>query len=645
MTRAWGQLALARLVVARVGVNAEVRADAGTRRTVESTLMTSLRMLVAALCALALAANAQAPKLRIDKGADLPRFDYRIDGKAEALVDEHAKFSPFATALRRDLQSVLDRYEIADKAAERELLTTLMQLDWLDGRHDAAMATLARIRAGEETPAARQTSGMALRAIDAARRATGVTSGAAYRAEVGKRLRADLDAMPYALVAGSVRSAKSAAELSSEPHVLRSLRESVQPAVERTGALPSELAPIVVAARYRMVVELPLKATLVETYARYLAANRVDKPDVWAARDADLPAGRDYKPVAIAIWDSGVDTTQFRDRVLRDASGAPALIAFDRHAAPSSGELAPAPDGLRQRLPRMKARLKGLADVQNDVESPEASELKAYLSNLKPEQYGPAIEELQAAGNFLHGTHVASVAVAGNPYARIAIARIEFSHTIEPDPCPSVELARKDARNVAATVEFFRRNGVRVVNMSFGGGPDDVEAQLEACGPDAADARRKLAREIFDIGKAAMTTAIGGAPEILFVAAARGGDDAAGRESVPADLALPNLITVGATDHAGDEAPYTSAGKTVAVFANGELVDGAMPGGERHRESGAPVAAPQVSNLAAKLIAVRPSLAPPQVIALIRDTADKSSDGRRMLIHPKKALAAVAAPG
>src|SRR4029077_13571652 len=132
----------------------------------------------------------------------------------------------------------------------------------------------------------------------------------------------------------------------------------------------------------------------------------------------------------------------------------------------------------------------------------------------------------------LHGTYVASVAAAGNPYARIAIARIEFSHTVQPNPCPSLDLAQKDARNVAATVDFFKRNGVRVVNMSFGGSVDDIGAQLDMCGQAmSAEARRKLARDIFDIGKGAMTRALAGAPEILFVAAGSGSDDAATRET------------------------------------------------------------------------------------------------------------------
>jgi hypothetical protein len=52
------------------------------------------------------------------------------------------------------------------------------------------------------------------------------------------------------------------------------------------------------------------------------------------------------------------------------------------------------------------------------------------------------------------------------------------------------------------------------------------------------------------------------------------------------------------------------------------------------------MASPQVANLAAKMLAVNPRLAPGQLIAIIRDTADTTPDGRRHLINPKKALAA-----
>jgi len=596
----------------------------------------------AAFAALVQPAPAQVAKVRIDKAADLPRFEYRIDGKIENLLADPAKFGTFAAAVRRDTQSVLDRYEIADKATERQLLATLMQLDWLEGRYDDAMARLARIRALEEKPADKLTSGMVLRSVDGARRASGGTSGDAYRADVGRRLRAELDAMPYAVVENNVKGAKTSAEITSEALVLGQVRDVIQPIVDKSGTLSSDFAPGIVAAKYRLAVLLPLKPVLVDAYGGYLAANRVEKADIWAAREATLPADGNYAPVAVAIWDSGVDSSLFRDRIVRDATGAPALIAFDKYSDPATGELYPIPAELRDKLPRMKARLKGFSDLQANVDSAEATEVKQYLSNLKPGEYKAAIEELSAAGIYIHGTHVAGIAAAGNPYARLAVARIEFGHTLQPDPCPSLELARKDARNTQAYVDFFARHGVRVVNMSFGGSVGDVEGQLEQCGIGATpDERKKIAREWFDIGKEAFVKAIASAPEILFVAAAGNENaDSTFAESIPADIVLPNLITVGAVDKAGDEAPFTSYGKTVVVHANGYLVDSVIPGGDRLAESGTSMSAPQVTNLAAKILAVNPALSPPQVIAIIRDTADRTADGRRALVHPRKAVAA-----
>jgi len=134
------------------------------------------------------------------------------------------------------------------------------------------------------------------------------------------------------------------------------------------------------------------------------------------------------------------------------------------------------------------------------------------------------------------------------------------------------------------------------------------------------------------------------APDILFVTAAgNSNQDASFVEDIPADIVLPNLLTVGAVDKSGDEASFTSYGPTVKVHANGYQVDSVIPGGEKLAESGTSMASPQVVNLAAKILAIDPKLKPEQVIALIRDNADKTADGRRTLINPKKTIAAVLA--
>ncbi|MGE3179799.1 MAG: S8 family serine peptidase, partial [Vicinamibacterales bacterium] len=134
------------------------------------------------------------------------------------------------------------------------------------------------------------------------------------------------------------------------------------------------------------------------------------------------------------------------------------------------------------------------------------------------------------------------------------------------------------------------------------------------------------------------------APGILFVTSAgNANQDSTFAEAIPADFVLPNLITVGAVDKAGDEAPFTSYGPTVKVHANGYQVESYLPGGDRVALSGTSMSSPQVTGLAAKILAVNPKLKPSEVIAIIVETAEKTADGRRNLIHPAKAVAAAKA--
>jgi len=584
------------------------------------------------------------PKPRIEKAADLPRFSYPLSGALEDVVRSAERFAPLAAALRRDTESVLAGYDIPDKAARRDLLGLLAQLDYLDGQYARALARAEEVRALQDKPADQLLSGLRLRAMATAAQAHAPGSEA-YRTAVADFITRALAPLPYAVVENDIKGSKASAELMGEALILGRTREVLQPMVASGGALSNEFAPMLVNARFALLHVLPLKATLVQAYGGYLAQHQVVKPDIWAARDFSLPAGAGHAPVPLAVWDSGVDTHLFRRQVQRGAGGRPALIAFDKYSLPARGELMPIPPELVARLPQMTARTKGFSDLQSNIDSREAGEVKQLLSTLAPDQYKGVIEELGLAGNYEHGTHVAGIALAGNPYARLVVARIEFNHKLQPDPCPTLELARRDADNSQAVVDFFKRQRVRVVNMSWGGNVTAIENDLEQCDAGKTPEQRKaLAREVFDIGKAALTKAFASAPGILFVTAAgNSNQDASFVEDMPADIVLPNLVTVGAVDRAGDEAPFTSYGPTVKVHANGYQVESFLPGGARVALSGTSMAAPQVANLAAKLLAVRPRLTPEQLIEVITRTAERSADGRRVLMHPKQALAAVQA--
>lgn len=600
----------------------------------------------ALLFALAIAAGAvaaQPAKPRIERAADLPRFSYKIDGKLEDVVRHAERFAPFAAAVRRDTESLLAGYDIPDKGTRRDLISTLAALDFLDGCYDSTIARLDEVRALQEKPADKLLSGLRLRAMAQAAKQHAPGSEA-FRKAVGETIRRELAAMPYAVIENDIKGAKAGSELLGESLVLGRVREVWQPIVDANGALSSDFAPGVVGSRLTLTAVLPLKAALVEAYTTYLAANKVEKPDIWAARDAVLPSNMSGRSVVVAVWDSGVETRLFPGQVLT-VDGQPAVIAHDKYGRPAQGELMPIPPALQSKLPQMTARTKGLSDLRSNIDSAEASQVKQLLSTMPAEQYRSTIEELGLAGNYQHGTHVAGIALAGVPQARLVVGRIEFGHTLKPDPCPGREQSERDAKALQATVDYFKRQGVRVANLSWGGSVGDVASELEQCGiGKTPDERKALAREYFDIGKRALVAAFAGAPEILFVTAAGNSNaDSSFAEAMPADIVAPNLLTVGAVDRAGDEAPFTSYGPTVKVHANGYQVDSFLPGGQRVALSGTSMAAPQVANLAAKLLVVNPKLKPAELIDLIVKTAERTPDGRRNLIHPKKALAAAQA--
>ncbi|MEO7152448.1 MAG: S8 family serine peptidase [Burkholderiaceae bacterium] len=580
---------------------------------------------------------------RIERAADLPRFVYQVDGPLEEIVRSQERFAPFAAALRRDIESVLNGYDIADKASRRNLINQLALLDFLEGRYETALTHAEEVRALQDKPADKLLSGIRIRTMSEAAKLHALNSEA-YRRAVADGLTRELESLPFTTIANDVREMKAGSETIGEALILGRVRDVMQPIATRTGEVSSEFAPGLVGARYALVAALPLKATLVNTFGAYLAAHRVVKSDIWAARDRALAPGRSYAPVRISVWDSGVDTALFGRQVLRDTAGRPVFVAFDKYSQSSRSIMAPLPRDVQKRLPELISRTQGFADLQSNIDSAEATAVKQLLSGLAQADYRKVIEDLRLVGQFEHGTHVAGIALAGNPYARLVVARLEFDPKLQPDPCPSRPVMLRSAAAVKATVAFFKQNKVRVVNMSWGEDVKSIESALEQCGVGASpDERKALARDQFDIFKAALTEAFAGAPEILFITSAgNSNSDPTFVEAVPAGIVLPNLLTVGAVDLAGDEASFTSYGAMVKVHANGYQVVSYLPGGKRVALSGTSMAAPQVANLAAKLLAVSPTLDPPELVRRIVDSADRSADGRRILMNAKQALAGAA---
>jgi len=602
-------------------------------------------ILASAILLLAAAGNCEpTAKIKVTSQADLPRFSYRVHGLAsELLVADDETFNAFATRVRADLERVLREFQIEDKSTLRVLLTAKLDLQELAGEYAAGLETVELLRREQEKPAQKLLAGLSARARLRAAVDTHASSGAAYEQAFAAHYRKDIDSLPWDDVQDPVKASFARSRVNTRAAVIGNVKTELDPAVKKSGALDNQEAWQLVAARNDLKSIIALEDLRGDVLRGYIAAHNVEKPDIWAAREVTLAQDRKLTPVLVGIWDSGVDVSIFPDRVFDDpkptASGAHGL-AFDDVGNPATTWLYPLTAEQQKAYPELRDQIKGFIDLENGIDSPEAQALQRKFKTMSPDQMHEMMELDKVVGFYMHGTHCAGIAVRGNPFARLVVAR--FNDQLPDLPfAPTVEWAHRLGAAFAQMGDYFRTRNVRVVNMSWGDEPEEFETWLSKTGGGADPAaRQKFAAELFAIWREAISSAIKAAPNTLFVTAAGNSDSSVGFiQDVPASLRLPNLIAVGAVNQAGDETSFTSHGETVLVHANGYNVESVVPGGSKLKLSGTSMAAPNVVNLAAKLFAIDPSLTPEQVIKLIKDGASATDDGRRHLIDENRSVA------
>lgn len=589
---------------------------------------------------------ADGERIVITRLDDLPRLAYPADRPLEELLDSPDGMATLAAAVQKDLQERLEKYDIRDNPTLRGQHATLRNIALLQNDIEAARWHIQQIREREDKLSDRLSSGLLVEAILQTHKSD------AFFSEVYADLLKDL---PWETVRENILELRAGLQTMGEGVYRGAIRSQLQTMVDRSGELSLQIASTMIYFRYAIDYLLPIRDEAVNVLTEYISTHQSEKPDIWAERDVDLTGRDDLTPVVVAIWDSGIDSTIFLPRGQmwineaetadgQDSDGNGWIddvhgIAWDTQSHRDSGDLLHKPEEFRGKYEDSVSLTKGFTDLQVGVESPEADRVRTILSNLEPDAYEEFIETLSFFGNYTHGTHVAGIAAAGNPAIRLLNARLSFDHKLIPPP-PTLEEEVRRARSAMDAVTYFRQHNVRVVNMSWGASQQYWESALQANGMgDDAEMRAEMARVLFDVFYNGIVEAMKSAPEILFIPAAGNSDDDVDFvRTVPSSIDLPNVLVVGAVDQAGEETGFNSHGRNVLVHANGYAVESDFPHGQRAAISGTSMSAPNVANLAAKLLAIDPSLSPEELKALIIETADRSEDGRRNLINPRRAI-------
>ncbi len=582
--------------------------------------------LVAGLLFAPLPAGAQGAKTVVTDETQLPRFSYPMPSAPSAfLTASDAAFAPFLASVEADVDKTLATYDIEDKATLRDYLATRLAAAMLKDDAAGVRATVAALRAAETKPAS---------ALLVGRLQLAYVSGDFAAAD-----RAAVDGLPWGVVADSVKATAAFEPVTTRDAIVGEVAHDLDTIAAKTGTLDGPSARALVQTRARLLVLLPYYPQDAAILTAYIAKHNVVKPDIWGAREVTLTPSQIKAPVRIGILDSGVDPHDYATRMYGGSSAAQHGLAFADDGTASNSDLYSLPADVAADYPRLVKLMTGMSDMENGITSPDAIAAAQYLRSLNTAQENAFAREMDFIGEYSHGSHVAGIASRGNPGARLVVLRFDDNLPNLPF-APTTQWANRMAANFAAIGAFIRAKHVRVVNMSWGDQVSEFEQWLaKTASISDAQERKAKAQELYTIWRNGIATMIADTPGTLFVAAAGNGDnDATFAQDVPASLTYPNLLVVGAVNQAGEATSFTSYGPTVAVYADGFHVPSKIPQGYTVQFSGTSMAAPNVTNLAAKLFALDPKLTPLEVRDLIVRGATPVTGSNLKLIDPKKSV-------
>lgn len=279
-----------------------------------------------------------------------------------------------------------------------------------------------------------------------------------------------------------------------------------------------------------------------------------------------------------------------------------------------------------------------------------SSEIEWFESKKNDEAF---MAQVDAYGNFAHGTHVSGIATSGISHSKVMSLKIietnkntrniQFAQALGlTDTLLSFILNEAILKfilnlfggsfsgGLTDTMTYVASKNAGVANCSFGITSSSLSEQVnefltyQKISPSSVGDLFNLVNGLTSDLGSSLTKDIQSANNTLFVIAA--GNESSDNDSVPvwpANVKTENAIAVAATVGRTKLASFSNYGvQMVEVAAPGVAISSAAPGNESVVMSGTSMASPYVANVSLRIRGINPNLTPAQTKQILMETVD-----------------------
>ncbi|MBA2935161.1 hypothetical protein HZF05_13810 [Sphingomonas sp. CGMCC 1.13654] len=350
----------------------------------------------------------------------LQHASYEISGPAAKLMDSNTEFFKLCHEVRKNLWRAAGSGERLEPSAAKSIYGTLLFLNVLERRFNDAEANIAHLRSLSEKPSVRLTTHIATNSIVQAMRCGGLPS------VLCEHLGSVIADLPWEVVGSEIRRLSADLEILSPAFIDGLVETNCKELHSSGGLLGHETAAFLIRMRFYREVMLHFRNDLREVLEDEIRSKNVSTDANRRSSSGSLDGARDLSSVVIGIWDSGIDLEHFDTKMA--ASGGRSSIAWDHDGRPTDGALPFLNPEQLSKLPELIDLVRGFGETRVGTRSEYSERFGREIASLKSEEVTPFLEELELIADYIHGTHLAGVAIEGNPFAKLLSVRVTWEH-------------------------------------------------------------------------------------------------------------------------------------------------------------------------------------------------------------------------